>query len=392
MLLSSGHLLAELDVKTPRVKVIEAGGSDQAVHPPRPTCDQPIFTTELVFDADGYVTEASHPRFGTSAELLQVLDVANFTSVGPGSFSLTEVITLDGHRHRATWPDQLNEQVWFEFLLGGVSQGRSALTPDVPDDLRTGWMVADMGVVDLPDGADTLRIHHAGINPAEVNSLVLYGLCGGFTPTPTTTTTELPKEPRRPTTTNTQELTTTSIARRQTTSTLTSEAPTTRPPTTKTTEPSSTTATTEAATSTTATTEPSSSTTPTESTEPPTSTTATTEPPTSTTATTEPPASTTPEDSTSTTSIEPEVQGQVELADTGIDGDVLASIGLITILVGLGLVAIGQAMAPTTVAHAARVEMADTAEPSSIRKTFGLLALTALVAGIVVVSKGRSAR
>lgn len=82
----------------------------------------------------------------------------------------------------------------------------------------------------------------------------------------------------------------------------------------------------------------------------------------------------------------------MELADTGIDGDVLASIGLITILVGLGLVAIGQAMAPTTVAHAARVEMADTAEPSSIRKTFGLLALTALVAGIVVVSKGRSAR
>ena len=383
MLLSTGSLLARADVKIPDVKVITSGGSDQVAQPPRPTCDHPMFTSNLVVDADGFITEASRPRFGTSPELLQVLDVPSFAPVGPGGFSLNEVITLDGHRHRATWPDQVNEQLWFEFLLDGVSQGRTALTPDVPDAVRTGWMIADMGVVELPNGADTLRVHHAGINPAEINSVVLYGLCGRLTPTRTTTTTATPNPLKQPTTSNTQDLTTTSIARRQTTSTVSEENSTTLPPTTKTTEPpTSTTATTEQPTSTTATTEQ------------PTSTTATTEQPTSTTATTEPSTQTT-ESAESSEPIEPEVEGQVELADTGINGDLLASVGLITIVLGLALVAIGQAMAPTTVAHSDGLELtgtADSADAASVRSRFGWLALTAIVAGIVVVSRGRSAR
>jgi hypothetical protein len=72
------------------------------------------------------------------------------------------------------------KMVWFEFLLDGVQQTRTPNTPDLPDGQLTGWHDLDMGSYELPNGADTLRIHHVGGNSA--NSLVVSALCGRLVP------------------------------------------------------------------------------------------------------------------------------------------------------------------------------------------------------------------
>lgn len=162
------------------VRVLGSGGSDDLVPPPSPTCDDLVFVTEVTFDAAGNPIDI--PRFGSSPDLTQVHDIPDFQAVGPGILELDEVIVYDGHFGRAIWDPQLEEKVYFEFLLGGVSQGRTPLTPDVPDGQRTGWLDIDMGSYELPNGADTLRIHHGGGEPAEVNSLVVSALCGHLTP------------------------------------------------------------------------------------------------------------------------------------------------------------------------------------------------------------------
>jgi len=110
-------------------------------------------------------------RFGSTPDLVQVFDVPDFEPVGAGSLRLDEVIVYDGHIGRGISAPQLEEQVWFEFLLGGVQQARTPNTPDLLDGQRTGWHDLDMRSYELPNGADTLRIHHVGGN--SVNSLLV---------------------------------------------------------------------------------------------------------------------------------------------------------------------------------------------------------------------------
>ena len=162
------------------IRIIGSGGSDELIPPPPPPCDDLVFITEVSFDALGNPIDI--PRFGTSPDLVQVFDVPMFAPVGPGTLLLDEVIVYDGHFGRAAWTPQLREQVWFEFLLDDVSQGRTPPTPDVPDGQRTGWHDLDMGSYELPNGADTLRIHHIGGDPAFVESLVVSALCGQLVP------------------------------------------------------------------------------------------------------------------------------------------------------------------------------------------------------------------
>ena len=160
------------------VVVIGSGGSDELLPPPSSTCDDLVFITEVSFDAEGNPIDI--PRFGSTPDLTQVFDVPGFEAVGTGVVVLNEVITYDGHFGRVIGPAQLREQVYFEFLLDGVSQATTPLTPDVPDSQRTGWVDIDMGTYEVPNGADTLRIHHVGGDPAEINSVVVSALCGRF--------------------------------------------------------------------------------------------------------------------------------------------------------------------------------------------------------------------
>ena len=167
------------------VRIIESGGSDELSPPPSPRCDDLVFITEVTFDAAGNPIDI--PRFGSSPGLTQVFDVPDFAAVGPGILVLDEVIVYDGHIGRALWTPQLMEQVYFELLLGDVQQVVTPLTPDVPDGQRTGWHDVDMGTYELPNGADTLRIHHVGGDPANVESLVVSALCGHLEPFPDVT-------------------------------------------------------------------------------------------------------------------------------------------------------------------------------------------------------------
>lgn len=160
------------------VRVLGSGGSDDLVPPPSPTCSDLVFITEVSFDAAGNPIDI--PRFGSTPDLVQVFDVPGFDPVGPGNLRLDEVIVYDGHVGRDVWASQLEEQVWFEFLLGGVQQARTPNTPDLPDGQRTGWHDLDMGSYELPNGADTLRIRHVG--GSSVNSLVVSALCGRLVP------------------------------------------------------------------------------------------------------------------------------------------------------------------------------------------------------------------
>lgn len=164
------------------VRILDSGGSDELEPPPSPRCDDLVFITEVTFDAAGNPIDI--PRFGSSPGLTQVFDVPEFIAIGPGIILLDEVIVYDGHFGRALWTPQVMEQVYFEFLLGGVQQAVTPLTPDVPDGRRTGWHDVDMGSYELPNGADTLRIHHAGGDPADVDSLVVSALCGQLKPLP----------------------------------------------------------------------------------------------------------------------------------------------------------------------------------------------------------------
>lgn len=172
------------------IRIIGSGGSDELVPPPSPNCERTVFITEVSFDAAGNPIDI--PRFGSSADLTQVYDVPDFEPLGPGTLFLDEVITYDGHIGRAIWTPQTQEQVYFEFLLDGVSQLTTPPTPDIPDLQRTDWLDIDMGTYSLPNGADTLRIHHVGSPPENVDSLVVSAMCGRLVPfaEEATTTTE----------------------------------------------------------------------------------------------------------------------------------------------------------------------------------------------------------
>lgn len=195
------------------VQILSSGGSDELIPPPSPTCDDLVFVTEVSFDASGNPIDV--PRFGTSPDLVQVFDVPNFEAVGPGTLELNEVIVYDGHFGRAIWSPQLQEQVFFEFLLDGEVQARTPATPDVPDGQRTGWHDLDMGSYELPRGADTLRIRHAGGDSSSVESLVVSAVCGRLIPltqVETTTTQEPGSAASTIAPTTTVEVTTTAPA------------------------------------------------------------------------------------------------------------------------------------------------------------------------------------
>ncbi|MFT7474731.1 MAG: hypothetical protein ACI81L_001660 [Verrucomicrobiales bacterium] len=170
------------------IRIIDSGTADELVAPPSPACDDLVLITEVTFSPDGVPIDI--PRFGVGPDLVIVYDVPGFEAVGPGAIILDEVITYDAHRGRDIWAAQANERVRLEFLLNGVSQVMTPFTPDLPDGTLGSWLVIDMGTYDLPNGADTMRIHHFN-NPGNTDSVVVSALCGRheeFPEEPTSTT------------------------------------------------------------------------------------------------------------------------------------------------------------------------------------------------------------
>ena len=183
-------LSASLAGATTQIEVLSTGGSDELVAPPALACDDVVFVTEASFDSAG--NPVGSPRFGSRSDLVSVHDVPFAAEAGIAV--LSEVRTYDGHIGRAEqigqW-SQPSEQVYFQFLLDGVVQGETQLTPDVSDGQRSAWVTADMGSIVLENGADTLRIVHSG-DTSQPNSVVVSGVCGRLDPLPPPVTTTVP--------------------------------------------------------------------------------------------------------------------------------------------------------------------------------------------------------
>jgi hypothetical protein len=215
------------------VRIIGSGTADELVPPPSPTCDDLVLITEVTFSPDGVPIDI--PRFGVGPDLITVYDVPGFQAVGPGVIILDEVITYDAHRGRDIWAAQPNERVRIEFLLNGVSQVTTPFTPDLPDGTLAAWLDIDMGRYDLPNGADTMRIHHFN-DPGNTDSVVVSALCGHHEEFPAeTTTTTIAATTVAPTTVAPTTVAPTTVA-------PTTVAPTTTVAETTTTAPATTTA------------------------------------------------------------------------------------------------------------------------------------------------------
>ncbi len=158
-----------------------AGSSEELVLPPAPSCATPVFTTAPIINSDGY--NASSPEIGDGVGGLPTRVLMSGVSFESGTVSIDEVITWDAHIDRATNLDQDNERVLFEFSLDGAVVATSALTTDLVEGPVSAWEIDNLGLVDLPGGADAVSIVHAG-GTAAINSVVVTGVCMTFTPTP----------------------------------------------------------------------------------------------------------------------------------------------------------------------------------------------------------------
>ncbi len=156
------------------------GSSDDLVAPPSPTCsdDALILIPEVEFTSVAMPIDAD--RLGVGGGLVESFDIEDFPTLDPGVIDLTQIITYDGHLGRAGWPAQDNERVAIEFLLDGEIQATSGFTPDVADNVSSAWVIADLGEIDLPEGADAARVIHWG-EEFNDDSVVVASLCAEFT-------------------------------------------------------------------------------------------------------------------------------------------------------------------------------------------------------------------
>ncbi len=159
--------------------ILDQGSSDDLVAPPAPDCatGSIVLVEEVSFTAAGSPIEA--PVLGVGNGLETELELSDFDEVDPGILEITEIITYDAHTGRALWPVQDNERVAIEFLLDGEVVGATDFTPDLEDGVNSAWVVAELGEVELAEGADEARIVH--FNEANNNdSVVVASACATF--------------------------------------------------------------------------------------------------------------------------------------------------------------------------------------------------------------------
>ena len=172
-------VLASTPAAGETVPATSSGTSDELVAPPSlSSCNNTAFLPSIAFEADG--TPIGVPRLGVGPGLVTSFEIS-ISPLGPGTISLDEVITYDGHAERDTLSAQPDEKVRIEFLLDGNVQAVTRLTPDVPDSTLSAWVTSDLGSHDLPNGANALRVVHSSAQTGQ-NSVVISAICGSHTP------------------------------------------------------------------------------------------------------------------------------------------------------------------------------------------------------------------
>lgn len=168
----------------------EADSSDEAPAPQMDAAPQPAGCNGPLVQLDGSVDEMSGHnnspvRFGTGPDLRWFYTVPGL-SFGPGTVALPQVITWDAYLGREHTQAQPAERVRVEFFLGGAHVASSAFTEDLADNVASASALSNLGTMDLPNGADEVRIvHYDWVTPTTTeNSLVVTAVCLEATPAP----------------------------------------------------------------------------------------------------------------------------------------------------------------------------------------------------------------
>ncbi len=168
--------------------LIDSGTStDPTVLPPDPNCGDPIPVSVLTGDESNSL---SPPRFGIGGGMVPTAEVS--IDLPAGRYRI-ESVTVDRYDIRATTGLQANEQVRLRFFSGATEQDVTPYTVDLADGFEAAWAVSDLGIVELPDGADRIVVEHYGHDNAinSPDSLKVSSICAFLEEIePTTTTTD----------------------------------------------------------------------------------------------------------------------------------------------------------------------------------------------------------
>ena len=178
-LVAGGLSIGQASAATPG----HGSAADELVGPPAPDAcggTQWVGVTGSVPDLDiavRLIYRAGSPE-------LQSYTIPGLT-LPPGSVSIPEIITWDGYigtidRRDPASQTQTDEQVRLEFYNGGSLVAATGETEDLIDAVVSAWWVGSLGTVDLPDGADEVRIVHSSLYDGKIddtNSIVPSAIC-----------------------------------------------------------------------------------------------------------------------------------------------------------------------------------------------------------------------
>lgn len=163
---------------------------------PQPgACNGPLIQLDGSVDATSGRNN-SPIRFGTAPDLQWFYTIPDL-SLEAGTVSLPQVITWDAFEGRENAEVQPAERVRIEFFLGGNHVASSAFTEDLADGVTSTSAVSNLGVIELPNGADEVRIVHFDWveTTTTENSLVVTSICLEPTPSESSDAAAAPEAP-----------------------------------------------------------------------------------------------------------------------------------------------------------------------------------------------------
>ncbi len=185
---TAGAVEAELSSSEAPVTQLDEGSSPDQQAPQLDGAPQPGDCYGPLVQLDGSVDATSGHnnspiRFGTAPDLRWFYSVPDL-SFEAGTVSLPQVITWDAYEGRENTEVQPAERVRVEFFLEGNHVASSPFTDDLADGVASVSLVSNLGTMDLPNGADEVRIVHYDWfdTTTTENSLVVTALCFEATP------------------------------------------------------------------------------------------------------------------------------------------------------------------------------------------------------------------
>ncbi len=145
---------------------------------PNPSgCNGPLISMPGTIDDDSG-RNISPVRFGTAPDLEWFYTIPELTFAA-GSVALPQVVTWDAYLGRENTEVQPAERVRFEFFNQGTHVASTDFTADLADGVASAHAVTNLGSVNLPNGADEVRIvHYDWVTPTTTeNSLVVTAAC-----------------------------------------------------------------------------------------------------------------------------------------------------------------------------------------------------------------------